>query len=245
MRAVSRLALLLVACGGATPLESDDDVGTDVGSDSDGCDSGRWPCRLAGPQCGCHDEERCALDAEGERICEASMGAAGVSEGEPCGEARVDDCVDGAVCTATTELARVCRRWCEDDLDCTGEGGACEIPFEVDGKPVPDARLCTIDCNPRFGTGCADDAACQLALAEDGSRFVTDCSEPLGAGVQGDACDDAEGPHCARGFGCDEGLCRHYCEDPGGMAAGCSDYQACAAMDPPAAIGGVEYGVCR
>lgn len=227
----SVLAFLLVACGGTTPLRTGDDAA------AGDCDP-IYPCRLTAPQCGCHDGERCLLEAD-ERVCVPSSPAAAPSEGEPCGAMGTDDCLDGMVCDDRSPTPPSCRRFCEDDSDCTGDGGRCGVPPDRG----PDATVCSIDCDPRLGTGCPDGANCDVFQTPEGA--ATDCQVPTGPGVQGDACGGPDAaPPCAQGFACTLGTCRHYCEDPGERDAGCSAYQTCEPFDPPMEIGDVELGTC-
>ena len=78
---------------------------------------------------------------------------------------------------------------------------------------------------------------------------MSDCSAPVGSGVQGSTCTDDAG--CARGFACvdpdgamgsEAKQCLHWCDVATG--GGCSGDELCFGFGTPARVGTKVYGLC-
>lgn len=176
-------------------------------------------------------------------------------EGDTCGASGVDDCGEGLFChfagPGSGDEVRICRRFCDEDSTCGREWYWCAYGLRGDEGRF---SLCAISCNPMTNEGCPEGTACQLVdpNGEDGGWF-TDCDGQAGDAEQGDECShdggvyETDGPLCAPGFSCADGLpgtCRSWCDTPGATGS-CPAGTTCTAMTPPAVIGDAEYGLCR
>ncbi len=245
-----RRNLATCACepaGGDADTDADSDTDTGSGSDTDDCDDGGHECRLVGPQCGCPGGQKCTVIDAATYGCIADGPQ---DDGDECDNA-VDDCEAGLICVGGDEMDFLCRRFCEADRDCVGDGSLCVYGLNSGGEVVPDAQMCSVDCNPLTGSGCRSGMNCNIFVTEAGGDvYLTDCDEREDpAGTQGVACDGDVGPYCARGLACvDAGdgagwVCRDWCEPPGGFGA-CAGGLDCLGFDPAADVAGTEYGVC-
>lgn len=203
-----------------------------------GCD--QLPCKLVGPQCGCGAAQACGIgpvsaDNPTGRVCEQ---AGDVEEGEPCGG--VARCAAGLICMPASDSTNACRRFCDaDDLCLSGELGqpSCGVTLEYDSMDVPDALVCSDDCDPFDDVGCPDDGKCLLVGGDDGDpRGYTFCNT-TGPGSVGDPCTTAL--DCGSGMICNAGnmQCSRLCSDQHPCGGG----DTC---DPVIVVGTLEVGVC-
>lgn len=203
------------------------------------------PCRLVSPQCGCSTGQGCYVSGA-SRLC-ATAGTA--MEGADC--TGTTSCVPGNLCVnisrSTTTTINQCSRFCDTDADCAGNGICFYTLNDGMGGTVPNATLCTVDCDPVAQTGCRAGAMCTILQESAGAmRIFTDCIGPIGAGGQGAAC--ASGTDCQAGYACvgSPGQCLRWCDRVGmiGTAGGCATGEACYGFMTPLTIGTTTYGVC-
>jgi len=222
------------------------------GADANSCP--KTPCDLY-EQCGCPTGEACDLGANpaaGDTDCRAV--AAQGTETATC--ARSEDCAGGYVCLGSNPGQ--CRKWCQNDTECSGPGALCLLGVTSGGMDVPNATTCSKDCDPSANTtapGCPAAMGCHVFVDDpDGTfgngdeRFLTDCTgAPATGGGDGVTC--ANSNDCAIGFDCinltSGGVttmqCKQNCVYPTGacQTGACNRFGA-----PRPVIGGVEYGVC-
>jgi hypothetical protein len=196
------------------------------------------PCKLTPPQCGCAAGEQCSLVGV-NRQC---IPAGNVGQGQDCG---ASDCSVGLQCIQTTPTVATCMAFCEDDNDCVAPGGLCVVTLSDGmGGSIPDATLCTENCNPISNVGCpVAGTSCQVGQESTGlMRFLTFCTE-AGNKTQYALCNPSAND-CAPGYGCfNDGiddLCLKYCDFGNGgvcpAGASCFDIQV--------QIGNTFYGAC-
>jgi len=193
------------------------------------------------PQCGCGVDEKCSLEGDNERACFADGTR---TPGQECSQA-IGDCEAGALCVylSTAQEVLSCARFCETDAECEGQGGLCALGL----TGVDDVRLCSDNCDPLTGTGCAiANTKCSIyAQGNPAERYYTGCTDELGDGVLFESCSDTDG--CAVGFEClqelnsGDLLCFQWCNT---AASACPDDLACAGFSPALQVGAVTYGVC-
>ncbi|MEJ7731439.1 MAG: hypothetical protein WKG00_19765 [Polyangiaceae bacterium] len=161
--------------------------------------------------------------------------------GEPCGSNA--DCQAGSMCVNTG--VDLCMEFCADDGACNAPGGQCLITL-VDSaqQTVPDAVLCSLNCDPITNTGCSA-GGCALGQEEVSMDLFTLC-QGAGAGTQGAACVD--NGDCAGGFGCfgaaPDQQCLKYCGVNPSKGV-CSGGTFCTGFTTPVILGAQEYGVCQ
>jgi hypothetical protein len=199
-------------------------------------------CNVCDPveQSCCTDPPACDLSASGQPFCR-SVGA-GSTQGIQCNIG--SECAAGYSCIApdglATTNATTCHEFCDDDADCSGQGGFCDVP--VAGTAV---KACTTTCTPISHVGCQLAFACTPALSADASRWHTDCRR-VGLGAQGSACTADD--QCRRNLICAGGaskICTKVCrmDAPGG--SGCNGASgSCTRLGTGAIFGGVEFGAC-
>jgi hypothetical protein len=111
------------------------------------------------------------------------------------------------------------------------------------GTPIPNATICTTNCTPTNSAGCPSGFGCHTYHHTDSGRNLTDC-DPPGPGELYDTC--ATNDDCQANATCvDTGLetvCLRNCIV--GVSAECGFLEDCLGFDPPAVIGGTEYGIC-
>ena len=208
--------------------------GTDAGPGGGSC--AESPCRLVSPQCGCPGTQRCYVDTSSNRVC----GAAGPEgEGQACSSPTA--CRAGLLCIGTPGH---CNRFCNSDAECTGgPGSICGITLsDGAGGTVPNATLCSLDCDPLSAAGCPSGQACTLYRESAGAmRTFTDC-RAAGTGTSFSPCFDET--DCQTGFFCaDIGFgdeCVPFCRDD----FDCGIFEVCTAFDPALRVGSTEYGYC-
>jgi len=226
----------------------------DLSPDANNCVT--QPCDLY-EQCGCTPPQVCDLDDE--NLATGGTACRDVStpgtDIDTCSAA--DGCAGGYVCLGNPGQ---CRRYCEDDDDCPGEGGLCmlNIVFGTPSQDVPGAVTCTKDCEPTVTApaSCPTGFACHLYYDDPNEtvngdeRFLTDCTkQPATGGGDGEAC--TYNSDCVAGFDCinvdSVAQCKQTCACPsvGNCTGGSCDTGSCMGFsDPRPILGGTEYGVC-
>ncbi len=270
---VVAMGLLGLATGSCAKAQVGGEVDPDatapeVDATSDGTDSGidgidaatcaRSPCDIL-TQCGCEATPTptvCDLDFQnlgtGATKCRAD--SLGGMESTTC--SMTTTCEGGFVCVGGR-----CARYCDDDLDCPGDGGLCIIDLTqgTPAMPIPGApSTCTTDCVPSSAANptCPTTWACHL-YQDDPSptagdeRYLTNC-DPPGAGAVNAVC--TSNLSCQAGFDCinlggtpANLRCRPNCLCPGGnCAAGLcpAGSGSCRAFTPPIVVGAMTYGTC-
>lgn len=250
------LAVILAGCASSRVASVDGGDDDDGGLDATAIDAGidavpcaNAPCDLY-DQCGCSGTASvCDLDpamiATGATACRSDE--SGGTEGTVC--TRNTTCAAGHSCVGGR-----CRRYCEDDATCPGDGGLCILEVTVAGAPIPGVTMCTTDCVPTQTTNAACPAtwACHVYFDQPGNRYLTDCAAPpTGAG-------GIAGATCTRNEDCRPGLdcinltpggmqCRPSCLCVGGncAAGSCpSGTGSCRGFVTPVVIGTATYGTC-
>ena len=249
MRAFVAVLGLAVACTSGEPASSAGDAATS--SEPDGGDEGEVcpasPCSIA-QQCGCPDGDACDLDpsrlASGATRCRVAVPVGGTEE-ESCTTS--EECAVGYTCIGATR----CRQFCQDDADCD-EAERCIHPVQYDDPDgtrhdVPGVQVCTTACKPDGDSGCPIDRVCRLIRSSSTvveNFWYTDCRPNTpGTAGQGETC--AGDDDCQPGFDCSRTdlVCRRLCQTSGRPT--CPGETTCVAHDPPAILGGIEYGTCN
>ena len=222
------------AAGGDDPITVGVTAGAGGGAGGGTSDCDEEPCKLVAPQCGCNTGERCTLAGDpGTRAC--------VPEGDKSVTQACGECTTGLMCIDNgTDAPPMCHQFCAADSDC---GGALCV-IEIDEGL---AKLCSHNCDPIAGSGCAEATTkCDLFQEPvDENRWYTLCGA-VGGGTQGDACTATK--ECAAGFGCvpvtvensTQLLCVEWC-DIANPACGAG---TCEPFTEPILVGEKEYGAC-
>ncbi len=210
------------------------------------------PCDLV-QQCGCTSPQVCDLDSaqlpSGGTECRDVLSPG--NEDDDCGSGF--DCAGGNVCVGTA-----CRKYCNLDADCPGEGGICIVQLTFGSPPtdIPGAKVCTRSCEPEKSTanGCPpSEAACHVyqydpdGTPDNGDEvLLTDC-DTAGGGGNNATC--ANSTDCQAGYDCvNTGslVCKQNCEcpTPGLCGGGSCAVGTCTGYTTPLMVGGTEYGVC-
>lgn len=199
------------------------------------------PCRLTTPQCGCLPGEGCYVNDDRVRECAP---AGGSREGTACSS--FSGCAPGLMCIGTGGVAW-CHLHCGTDADCSSGASLCLLTIDDGaGGAVPGVTLCTTACSPTAATGCPAGTGCTIYQESMGARrFLTDC-RVAGTSREGTTCTSEE--ECVGGMACigatgGPRTCSRWCTMP--LGSECSLGRLCTGLDPPAMIGGVEYGVCN
>lgn len=256
-------ALALAACARATyvaPDASSDDVDAaqaidarelDAPPDAPGSQCSQQPCSIL-PQCGC--------DSPAAPVCDLDF----QNPNDGATRCRADNFhgTETTTCTMTTTCAAEhvcvgrCRRYCNTDNDCAGDGALCIIHLTVGNPPmnIPGVTTCTTSCTPSqpANATCPAGWGCHIYRESGGAmRYLTDCdAPPASGGTAGAAC--ASNGDCAPGLDCvtvngGANQCRPTCLCLGGNCAtgscpagtgSCGDYTT------PVIIGGSRYGAC-
>jgi hypothetical protein len=206
------------------------------------------PCQLVAPQCGCPAGEECSLvPSSGARYC-ATAGTLGA--GDQCGAGML--CAAGEICigiVGAMPAVSMCGAFCATDADCVSPGGLCLLTLsDAAGAMIPNAMVCTQNCDPITNTGCqVPGVSCQVLQEQMAPMaYLTGC-QAAGAGMHGAICTTSA--DCAPTFGCFTSggteECLQYC-DPNNPT--CPNGTICEALaNPqmqPIMIGNDEYGVC-
>jgi hypothetical protein len=178
----------------------------------------------------------------GNRTCVAE---GSVQEGQACGASA--PCAPGLLCVPLSSSISTCEKFCSSDADCTSPGGLCQKTLgDGQGGTIPNATLCSENCNPISNSGCSvSGTSCRLARESGGAeRTYTDCG-PAGTKTQGASCDPSL-DECAPGYTCmnvsaSQSNCLQYCAPPAGS---CPPTTTCVGLTPAAIVGGTSYGVC-
>ncbi len=215
------------------------------------------------PQCGCGTNETCDVTntVTGATSC---VTAGGGTLGRNCNT--TGDCLAGFTCQYGA-----CRPYCSSATDgtkCSEAGtGICYTTMDDNNKPVPNGKVCTVDCDPRMPSAVCGKNTCIWFADLYAPAHVSDCNYPgqtdVLFGCALDPNDPKGGPlltACKPGNGC--GLhptygyeCERWCRvgtdadcadlknkpsDPAGLFK-CKDvYGANAPV-----IGGVKEGLCQ
>jgi hypothetical protein len=206
------------------------------------------------PQCGCGTNETCDVtnDATGATSC---VTAGGATLGRPCSQS--GDCLAGLTCAFG-----VCRPYCSSArTKCTSPGtDLCVEIVGDDGKPMPNKKVCTIECDPRQPSAVCGTNACIWFPTYYSPEKVSDCNFPGTVdGLAGCAIDPAKPMDAGDDFACKAGFacakhpkygfeCERWCRigmDSDCASAGtgfkCKDVYGTNAP----VIAGVKEGVCQ
>lgn len=205
------------------------------------CDE--MPCKLVAPQCGCADDEQCEIKTPtaqnpSGRSC---VGKGDLAIGAQCAGAGV--CQPGSLCVNTGKST--CMEFCSDDAQCDAPGGLCVITLnDGSGGVIPDATLCSPNCDPITNVGCGvAGMSCQVGVEQTGQMRAFTLCTGSGAGVENAPCTDSG--DCAVGFGCfgpAPEKCLRWCNY---LQPSCPGAGFCGEVNPPLIIGNTEYGVCQ
>ncbi|MBN1772224.1 MAG: hypothetical protein JXB32_13230 [Deltaproteobacteria bacterium] len=199
------------------------------------------PCRLW-PQCGCPAGQKCTYDPDltTETTLVKMCDTAGTGTTTSICTAE-SDCSAGTVCLAMsteepTPTLAMCFQYCAAQSDCAEAGSYCMALTSSSAFP----GACSHACTPSTGSGCPTGSKCNLYVTA-ADEFITDCTSDVGTGTQDSYC-SADGD-CGRGTLCYTELnqCLSYCTPPDST---CTGGRTCVGFDPPATIGGTEWGLC-
>ena len=204
------------------------------------------PCKIVSPQCGCGSGEQCTVgepteEAPNGRFC---VTAGDVAIGEPCNANA--ECAEGAKCVNIGGVT-ACLEFCANDTSCDAPGGICVITLEdAMGAVIPDATLCSIDCDPLTNNGCTQipNAGCIIGKDTATGKPFSICAA-TGNGMQGSPCTTTA--DCAPTFSCNGAApnqqCLQYCGFSPAIP-GCPGGTVCTAFNPKLVLGPQEYGAC-
>jgi hypothetical protein len=160
-------------------------------------------CTLV-PQSGCGDGRRCTVNKLHDPVT-LCVPDGGKTLGEACvGFGQLDECTSGLVC-----LDRVCRQLCVPSVDgATGCSFGTEQCIDFFGW-----GSCMTSCDV-LAQNCSIGAhSCYLNEVGQTYCLTTESDLPLGA-----TCNFTS--ECSEGKGCYGGVCRAYCQAPGGSCPG-------------------------
>ncbi len=216
------------------------------------------------PQCGCETNETCDVTntTTGATSC---MTAGGGTLGRNC--KTTGDCLAGFTCQYGA-----CRPYCTSETDgasCTAPGtGICYTAIDdTTNKPIPNARVCTVGCDPKMPSAVCGNNSCIWFADLYAPAHVSDCNYPGSSDVLTGCALDSMNPKgspnltaCKPGNAC--GLhptygyeCERWCRvgtdadcadlknkptDPAGLFK-CKDVYGAAGP----VIGGVKEGLCQ
>jgi hypothetical protein len=254
-----------VACAHSSPITNTGTGGADQSSSSVGGSGGsgvfdtgpssgsalpcdEFPCKLTAPQCGCGASEQCTTDPTvldpTFRVC-VPQGIQGPGQKCMMGSA---GCGPGLVCVQKAPTLNTCTPYCAADGDCVAPGGLCLLTLDDGlGGMIPNAALCTENCDPIANTGCVTGLACRLGTEATGLlRSYTRCLA-VGGGTQKSPC--TVNADCAAGFTCVNSgaattVCGQYCRVGG---TDCTIGLKCVALQAngkDVVLGGITYGAC-
>lgn len=221
--------------GGTDSDVSSDDTTRPAGDASvdGGCKPPGDTACTPGDNCGCDEEETCALvdSADGVELLCVNPGQLGLEDA--CDDAEA--CGFGLLC-----INELCVQACRADDDC--QSGRCQTMTDADGETIPEVRYCitaNAECDLVSPHAPGDGKiACKSGETCVHSQQSTSCVDASGEGRQGDACRDASA--CAPGFACDDGSCKQWC-DP--EQAQCADARS--TCEPSTTEGDEALGVCE
>lgn len=187
------------------------------------------------PQCGCTSKETCDIaDTSGSVHCVAA-GLAPI--GAPC--VTTSGCRQGLTCVFGTchELCQLAGATCQ-----TASKGECTQVNAPGGAPIPNFKVCRVECDVRDPTACGGitGAGSGVCMVDDQGR--TDCAKG-GTRGEDEACTPAD--ECAPGLVCTtsagNNTCKRWCRV--GEATDCT-VGTCRSFSTKVIIRGVEHGVC-
>lgn len=244
------------AAGDAPAVDAStlDGAGVDAAVDASTCPTS--PCDLH-DQCGCTPPLVCDLDftdlvgTSCRAVNQAGTETSTCYAGTPA-TAQPSYCAGGYVCVGSGTAAR-CRKYCDEASDCGSPRGQCVIQLVNGTTPIPDATLCSSNCNPvnSAAGGCPSGMKCGFftvnnALTGMTDRDIVDCATP-GAGGHGASCTtDAQ---CASDHLCStvggQTRCRRVCNlTTGGNECAAVAGTTCGGFNPALIVGGQTYGIC-
>lgn len=152
--------------------------------------------------CGCDDQEVCALTNDDGDLTVSCQEPGQQESGDRC---ELGECGDGLLC-----VEGVCIASCKFDNDCEADNAKCADVVRPNGQTLKGIRYCQEHCDlvsplepSESFVACAEDQSC--VASQSGSR----CVNGAGNGSQGDDCDTAE--ECTAGFTCHSGVCKQWC----------------------------------
>lgn len=198
------------------------------------------PCKLVAPQCGCGADEKCTIDAQGDRSC--------VADGtEPSGAQCTAgaDCAAGGICLGGASVG-YCASFCAVDGDCGQNICAVKLGDGLGGT-IDGVTMCSSSCDPGSGTGCPGGLGCVVGQEAAGAmRFFFMCFE-AGAVGAGGVCTTAA--DCQAGFGCYNNGTNNVCYKNCNVASPNCPGQTCYALTDqnmnPVVVGNYQLGVCQ
>jgi hypothetical protein len=231
------------AGGDSTGVTGPTSTSTSTASSTSSGACGEMPCGLA-PQCGCDNNLGCSVTSKGNRVCEMT---GSVAWGDACVSA--NDCVAGTICLPVGANLAGCSKFCASDADCKSPGGLCTLGIADENKMViPNAHVCSTDCDPLSSAGCSiGGSACQILQEPMGQqRWYTQCYE-AGTKTQGDACTLIT--DCALGYSCftvgNAQQCLKLCDVAGSACPAATKCDAIKGANMiPMQIGNTQYGAC-
>ncbi len=270
LRALAALVTVVVlGCASANMAGSGDAGDGDGGGDPIDAPAGidaidasvcaRQPCDILS-QCGCEgtpNQPVCDLDFTMLTLGTTKCRANNFSGTEVTTCTMTTTCGPAHVCVGGR-----CRKYCDDDDDCPGAGGLCNIDLTQGNPamPIPNApTTCSTDCVPTTATNatCPATWACHVYFDDPtpgtagDERYLTDCNAPPASG-------GAAGAVCTSNTSCQAGLdcvslmpgglqCRPTCLCPSGNCATgtCpASTGTCRGYTTPVVIGTLTYGAC-
>jgi hypothetical protein len=161
-----------------------------------------------------------------------------------------NSCVPGTLCVGGGTVG-ICALFCASDADCSGTGGICALGLSDGvGGTIPNATLCSAQCDPSTSVGCGvAGTGCQLGREQTGQmRWLSYCAS-TGTKTKDQVCDPTLS-ECAPTFGCfnngTQNVCLEYCNVGG---SGCPAAQGCAPLQDqnmlPIFLGSNQIGVCQ
>jgi hypothetical protein len=194
------------------------------------------------PQCGCGPNETCDVTtvATGATSCVTGGGA---TLGRPC--TQTGDCVAGLTCAYGA-----CRPYCKTPRSKCGVAGTdlCVERLDANDKPLPNAAVCTITCDPRMPSAVCGTNNCEWFPDYYSPSKVTDCNF-AGTTVAFAKCEFTS--DCLPGHACFKHPqfdleCEPWCtlgKTPTECKAGFTCKDAYGASAP--VIGGAKLGLCQ
>jgi hypothetical protein len=256
--ALVAIAVLFACAKGSTSATTDgngsgkgDGTGSsaDAAIDSRGIDASNGcavqPCSID-PQCGCTDPNpACDLGSGSANACRPAT-STGV-EGHTCASAT--SCAAGYTCVGGGSDFE-CTKYCNGNGDCMAPRGQCVIQLTDGTNPIPNAVVCSSNCDPSTATNplCPSGWTCDLFTATYNSTNynIADCRSAGTAG-NGSACtpnSTTASQICIAGYSCvntGSNVCKKICNKTANT--GCTS-GTCTSFSTALTIGGTEYGVC-
>jgi hypothetical protein len=192
------------------------------------------------PQCGCGASQTCDVtDLKGDVSC---VNAGSNAEGSACNS--TNNCAQGLTCSIGA-----CKTFCSGsnlNAACPGsDAGTCvSYPSAaLDGGTIPNANVCTINCNLEDPNSCGGTSGSPVAGCQAVSNSIVDCVT-AGTGKQGANCNTA---FCAPGFTCTipssgPDTCQQWCQV---ALDDCPGSLNCFGFQTAIIINGTEFGGCQ